>query len=204
MELNEMKELWQKMDAAIQQNQKLNEKLINTIIETRTKSAANKLVVMEYVNIITAAIVLLVMLLMPNKTDNTLFMNICYAISAILTAIAIIVSAYNAAKVSAINIAKDSITVAMEKTQQFKLLMAKEKVIGFIAGPIFLVALYVISFYFVFHENIYLKYREMFITRSAIGCVVYIIAAFLVYRKFYDKQIKNIADSLSEIESFKQ
>jgi|GEM_PF-2483744 len=204
MELNEIKDLWQKMDATIQQNQKLNEKLINTIIETRTKSAANKLVVMEYVNIITAAIVLFIMLLMPNKTDNSMFMNICYGLSAIIIVLAIIISAYNVAKVSAIDIAKDSLTAAMKKTQQFRLLMAKEKVVAFIVGPVFLVSLYVVAFYVVYHENV-LKYNAaMFYTRSIAGCIVYTIAAFLVYRKFYDKQIKNIADSLGEIESFKQ
>jgi protein-S-isoprenylcysteine O-methyltransferase Ste14 len=203
MELNEMKDMWQKMDAVLKQNKLMNETVVRKMIEHRSKNALNKIMNWEYLNIIVAALVLMFFLVMMHRVNNTPAMLLSYFISLACIIGSLIGGLYNIKKMSAIDFSAHSVTDANERVQQFRLLVSKEKIASFIIGPVMIAAMIVVMFKWVHNIDI-LGHTNFYVHHIIIGSVAYLFCAYMVYRRLYFNNINTIQDSLNEINVFKE
>ncbi len=202
MELNEMKNMWQKIDTALKQNRLLNENVMRKMIEERSKTALGKIMNWEYLNIVVSTLVLMFFLVMMHRVNNAPAMLTSYLLSLACLIGSLVSGLYNLKKMSGIDFSTHSITDVTERLQQFRLLVSKEKIWSFILGPVMIAAMIVVMFKWVHNIDI-LNHTNFYVHHVLIGSIAYVLCAYIIYKRLYFNNIRTIQQNLAEINSFK-
>lgn len=202
MELEEMKNMWQKYDALLQQNKLLNEQLITSMLKSKSENAIKRMLQYEYLNT-TVCLVLMVIYMAMYKTLNAdTGIVICYVVSFILMIITLIVFYKKYNLLSSLDFSTDSVSDTAKKLEQFRFLIAKERIWSLLLSPLVIFTVVVVIAYWVRHSNVF-DYMSLYLPLILIGSIVTIIAVAFIYKSIYFKSIKDIKHNLEEIDNFK-
>lgn len=201
MELEEMKNMWQKMDHNLQQNRILSEQMITRMLQEKSKTALQRIATMEYLSVITCAILLLVFGLQWWNLGDDGGLTVCYTLSMLFIIGAFAASVYKLQFMATIKPGIDTVTTLQQKTEKLRLFLAREKVVTLMLMPALLYVTYAVVNYWVKGINI-LEHPEKFLLRIVLAIVAGIAAGLVVYRKVYFNNIQEIKEHLQEIKEF--
>ena len=202
MELEEMKNMWQKMDATLQQNRILNEQLVVRMLQDKSKTALQKIAASEYLSAATCALLLMVFGLQWWNLGNDGGLIACYVISMIVIVAALAASVYKIQYLSTIQPGIDTVTSLLQKTDRLRLFLAREKAVFMPVIPVMMFTIYAVVTYWVRGTNIMERMDKEW-PRIIVAIVACFIGTLLVYRKVYFQTIRDIKSNLQEIQAFK-
>jgi hypothetical protein len=202
MELDEMKNMWQQYDKVLQQNKMLNERIIDGMLKDKSKNAINKMLQWEWANLITAALLLVIFFAMWAK-KGTGGILVSYFVTIGIMAFAVGYCWYKIQLLGSIDPGGQAVTEAGKKIEQFRLIMAKERLYSLIPLPGILLAVYAIITYWVTGSNVF-DNISAYMFQIILASVATLVGALVIYRKIYFDGIKQIKQNLEEIERFKQ
>src|SRR4051812_21280863 len=139
MELEEMKNMWQQYDEELRANRMLNEKIISSMLQDKSKNAIRKISNMEYLGVSLCVVLLVIFLFMAQQVQGGLMM-VCYTFSLLCIAASLSFGLYKINFLSA----ADPDRPVMETTKKmnsFRLLIAREKLWTLIILPFLIPAL---------------------------------------------------------------
>jgi hypothetical protein len=203
MELEEMKSMWQKYDALLQQNKLLNEQLIIGMLKSKSENAIKRMLHYEYLNTGVCFVLMVIYMVMYRTLNAGTGIAVCYIISFTLMIITLVVFYKKYHLLSSLDFGSNSVSDTAEKLEQFRLLIAKERSWSLWLSPLVIFTTVVVIAYWVRHSNAF-DYMSLYLPLILIGSVVTIIAVAFIYKSVYFKSIKDIKHNLSEIENFKQ
>ena len=198
MELEEMKSMWQKYDALLQQNKLLNEQLIIGMLKSKSENAINRMLYYEYLNTGVCFILMVIYLVMYKTLGAGTGIAVCYIISFILMIITLIVFYIKYTLLSSLDFGTNSVSNTAKKLEQFRLLIAKERSWSLLLSPLAISTVVVVMAYWVRHSNVF-DYLSLYLPLIIIGSIVTIIAVAFIYKSVYFKSIKDIKNNLSEM-----
>lgn len=202
MELENMKQLWQKMDDSIRNQQTVNENIIKRMLQERNTTSLRSIANMEYMGIaITMILVVLLLTQMPRIGSETGVIT-SYIISLLIGVAAIIFSSYKIQYLASMSKEQLPVTAQAEKTERFRLLIAKERLVSLLIGPVIIGVFYVVMFYLVTGINV-LDNITRYMVPIIAAIIVYSVILPILYRLLYFRQIETINKNLKEIEEFK-
>ena len=190
------------MDQSMQQTRILNEQILKRMLQEKTKTALQKIAIMEYLSVFTCAIVLLVFGLQWWNLGNDGGIMICYILSMVFIVVAFAASVYKLQFLSTIKPGVDTVTTLQQKTEKLRLFLAREKVVSLVLMPVMLYVIYSVVNYWVEGVSI-LEHTERFLFRIILAVGAGIAGGLFVYRKIYFNNIQEIKGHLLEIKEFK-
>lgn len=202
MELDNMKQLWQKLDETISQQQTMNTELVRHIIKDRNRRTINKISGAEYLGIAVAVIVMMVFLVMLPKLGNAPLLVLSYIISMLIMVITVITGIYKVRYIAEENYSHKSMMDATERMEKFRLFIAREKIAALAAGPVMIAAFTAVVFQLVHGINIF-ESITAYLPRIIAGTIAYCILAVILYKQIYFRSIKEIKNNLAEIGQMK-
>lgn len=203
MELDNMKQLWNKMDDAISKQQAMNESIIKRMLHERNTSSLKSIMNMEWLGIALSAIALLILLGQISRVSNSTGMILCYAVTLLLLVAASFLGLYKIQYLSKLNAGTEPVSNMAEKIERFRLMIARERIASIILGPVLVAMSYVVILYLVMGINI-LDNPAKFLPLIGIAVGAYMVTVLALYKKLYFNQISAINNNLKEIADFKK
>ncbi|MCB0700435.1 MAG: hypothetical protein H6551_11060 [Chitinophagales bacterium] len=203
MELNDMKDMWQKMDDVLRQQTMINEKMLNYMIKERSTKPFNTLSNAEHFNFISTIVILFASLLLIPYLGNNIGVIICYALMLMAMAATLVYSYRILKQIKKMDPSTTPVADLAQRTEKLKLELNRYKMTFLIAGPALMFLAYVVMFKVVRGVNI-LDNIQKYTPVILIAIALYTIIFLSVYRTYYFKNIKAIQDNLREAEIFKQ
>ena len=202
MELDNMKQLWQKMDDVINKQQAMNESIIKRMLHERNTTSLKNITNMEYMGIVITAILAVLLLTQMPRIGRETGVIVSYIISLLVCVAAIVFSWYKIQYLAGMSKEQLPVTAQAEKTERFRLLIAKERMVSLIIGPVIISVFYVVMFYLVTGINVLDNITKYMVPIIA-AIIVYSVILPVLYRLLYFRQIETINSNLKEIEEFK-
>lgn len=203
MELDNMKELWQKMDETIQKQNTFNEQILKRMLHQNLGSTFKKITNVEYINMVATILLFTILAVQAGRFGNDAKLLWCYIFMMATGLASLIFSWYKIRFLSGLEAGQTPVVTLAEKTERFRLLISKERMIFIVTGPALIFTFYAVMAYLINDTNIFTKpvsYIPMIIT----GVVSYLILLVLVYNMFYFRNIRSIKNNLKEIEEFRK
>lgn len=197
MELEEMKNLWQKYDKTMKENNVLTERLIKEMMHSKSGRPLKSMLNTEYAGAITCILLLVVFLPMAGRAFSSMAALLAYVVLIIAIAISLGLSVYKIRQLSDIDMGDSTITDVTYRIQRFRLLISKERLIGTCLLPLIILCAYI----FVDQKS----YTELvnYLPRLIIGCVAGVAVSLMLYKRLYFNNIKQITQTLEEVNSLK-
>lgn len=202
MELNEIKNMWQQLDKTMQQQKLLNENIIRQLTQQRSGRSFNVIERTEYTGLVTGILLLLIFSLLGPKIDKDPGILICYIITLITGVATLLFSWYKLSLLSKIDIVRQTVSEVAERTERFRLLVAREKLILLALAPVMIGTFFVVVVNIIHGKNVF-DNPGPYMPRIIAGIISYIILATIFYNRLYFKNIKTITNNLEEIKKFR-
>lgn len=202
MELEDMKQLWQKMDNAISKQQSISENILKRMLHERNVSKLKMISNAEFLGIVFGALMFIVLLTQITLINDGVGLTISYIACLFFTVLTSVFSWYKVRFLSFLDKGTEAVSVMAEKAERFRLLIARERITMLLLGPVILGVFYVVVNYLVKGDNI-LNDIPTYLPRYLTAIALYSIGAPILYKKMYFSQIKQINNNLREIEQFK-
>lgn len=205
MELDDMKNMWQQYDKALQDNKVLNEKIIRMMMKDKSGTQLNKILNFEYLNVTVCGMVLLGLLLHMGMLGSSMTMILAYSFAVLTTAGFLWFCIYKIKLLTKVDFGINTVTDAAQRVQQLRLLIVKERLSALILTPFYLGSLFIVFVKWIhrvdlmdnFHHMHMLLFVVLFASIISIGVSLYI------YQRLYFNSFKSILSNLKEIEEFK-
>ena len=202
MNLEELKKQWQEQEQSLQEMHQVNAQLLRSMIRQRSTDAIGQMLNAEYLSTAVCALLLLVLFCsVPFFTGMTGLM-VAFVISVLLTGAGFAWNLYKIRFLQQLSFGNTPVADMAEKLERFRLMMIREKMTGFILGPVIMGALLPLAHKLVNGDNPFL-YLKMYGIRLALGYEAFIVLTILGYQKFYFRNIRSILEHLQEIRAFK-
>lgn len=203
MELDDMKQMWQKMDDVLNQQKILNDKMIDHLITQRSYKPLNTIKIAEYLNIYTSIAFFIALLFAIPRLGNSALIIGCYVFIMLALALTAVFSQKNVNTIKRLdkNFGTLPVTELIKQTERLKLTIKKYQMIVIIGGPIAMAAAYAMMQQVV-HGNFSYDIAISLSPRLGIATVVYFIIVIGVYQSYYFKNIRIIQNNLREAERF--
>lgn len=202
MELEDMKQLWQKMDNAINKQQNISENILKRMLHERNVSKLRMIANAEYIGLLFGILLFAILLTQVSRINDGVGLSICYIACLFFTVVTSVFSWYKVKYLSTLDKGTEAVSNMAEKTERFRLLIAKERIATLSLGPVILGVFYVVVNYLVKGDNI-LDDISMYLPRFLAAVAAYFVALPILYKKLYFSQIKQINNNLHEIAQFK-
>lgn len=203
MELDNMKQLWQKLDETISQQQTMNTELVMHIIKDRNRRTISKISAAEYLGIAVSVVVMMVFLVMLPRLGNAPLLVASYVICMLIMITTIVTGVYKTRYIAEENYSHKSVVDATERIEKFRLFMAREKIAALAAGPVIIAAFTAVVFKLMRDINIF-EDITTYLPRIIAGTIAYCILAVILYKQVYFRSIKEIKYNLAEIGEMKR
>lgn len=203
MELDNMKQLWQKLDETISQQQTMNTELVMHIIKDRNRRTISKISAAEYLGIAIAVVVMMVFLVMLPRLGNAPMLVVSYIICMLIMITTIVTGVYKTRYIAEENYSHKSVVDTTERMEKFRLFIAREKIAALAAGPVMIAAFTAVVFQLVRNINIF-EDITTYLPRIIAGTIAYCILAVILYKQVYFRSIKEIKSNLAEIGQMKK
>lgn len=202
MELDEMKNLWQQYDKALQQNKILNEQLVQMMLKDKSKNTIRNILNFEYTGLIVCSILILVFALQFTTIFGNTLMMAAYFISLLFIIASLVLFYYKHKMLTSLNFSSSKVSDTARTLERFRLLVSKERLWTFICSPVIIAALLIVFTKWVRNIDI-MDMPDVFLPRIIIGSVALLISLAVLYRLLYFNNIKAIKQNLEEIEQFR-
>lgn len=201
MELDNMKQMWQKLDESIERQNTINERLIRNMIYERTGNVLRMLTNTEHLGLIFGVLLMVFLILQAPKMTSSTSVLISYIFTLLIGLASIIFSWYKVQLLSKLDMLETPVTELAEKTEKFRMLIVKERFAFILLGPVLIATFFIVMTNIVNGFDI-LNHPDLFWPKAIIGTVVYIVILLGVYNRLYFKNIKAIRKSLDDIRAF--
>lgn len=201
MELDNMKQMWQKLDETIERQNIMNEKLIRNMMYERTGNAVRILSNTEHLGFITGVLLLIVLLSQVNKMDGSTGVIISYVFTLIIGVASTIFGWYKIQILSKLNIHEAPVAQLTEQTERFRMMIIKERLIFIILGPLLIGAFYIVMTKMVNGIDVFDNIGVIW-PKVLFATVLYIVILLGVYNQYYFRNIRQIKKSLDEVKAF--
>jgi hypothetical protein len=200
MQLEELQQMWQNYDKALQQNKQMNKEILRKMITEKSGSIVSRITNWENLNIITC-FVLVIVYIIAGREGFDYRLDICYFFSLALIIVSLIFGYYKARKLSAINPGDSSIVNSRKEIEKFKSILIKEKFFGLALSPLIIATIYAVVNYWVKKDNMFL-HPENHILKLAIAIILLMVSIIILYRNFYLKNLNQVNAKLQELEQW--
>lgn len=202
MDIEQMKQLWNKLDETINQQQTINTELVMHIIKDRNRRTVNKISGAEYLGIAVAVVVLMVFLVMLPRLGNAPLLVVSYVICMLIMITTIVTGIYKTRYIADENYSHRSVVDATERMEKFRLFIAREKIVALATGPVIIATFTAVVFQLVRGINIF-EDITTYLPRIIAGTIAYCILAVILYKQIYFRSIKEIKNNMDEITRLK-
>lgn len=203
MDIEQMKQLWNKMDAGIDRQQAINAELVKQLVKDRNNRSLSSISWMEYLGIAVAVVVMMVFIsLLPRLGDSPLLI-VSYIISMLIMVVTLITGIYKLRHISPDDYAKRTVVEMSERIEKLRLFIAKEKIAALVSGPVMIAAFTAVVYKFVQDVNIFTNITA-YLPRIIAGTIAYVILAALLYKQVYFRNINEIKSNLDELSQLKK
>lgn len=203
MELDDMKQMWQKMDDVLSQQKILNDKMIDHLISQRSHKPLNTIKTAEYLNVYMSIAFFIALLFAIPRLGTSLVVMVCYILVMAGLALTVVFSQKNVNTIKRLdrNFGALPVTELIKQTEGLKLTIKKYQMIAIIGGPFIIIAAYVMMHQVVngsFSYDISLSLTP----RAIFAMIIYSLIVVGIYQTYYFKNIRMIQDNLREAERF--
>ena len=203
MDIEQMKQLWNKMDAGIDRQQAINAELVKQLVKDRNNRSLSSISWMEYLGIAVAVVVMMVFIsLLPRLGDSPLLI-VSYIISMLIMVVTLITGIYKLRHISPDDYSKRTVVEMSERIEKLRLFIAKEKIAALVSGPVMIAAFTAVVYKFVQDVNIFTNITA-YLPRIIAGTIAYVILAALLYKQVYFRNINEIKSNLDELSQLKK
>ncbi|HEY9177783.1 MAG TPA: hypothetical protein VIN07_08840 [Flavipsychrobacter sp.] len=203
MDIEQMKQMWNKLDAGIDRQQSINAELVKQLVKDRNNRSLSNISWMEYLGIAVAVIVMMVFAVMLPKLGTTPLLVISYIICMLIMVITLVTGIYKLRHISPDDYSNRTVVDMGERIEKLRLFIAKEKVAALASGPVMIAAFIAVVYKFVHNINIFNNITA-YMPRIIAGTIAYIILAALLYKQVYFRNINEIKNNLEEIGHMKK
>ncbi len=198
MELEELKNVWTSVDERLKENEMLNKRMVQEMLNNKSNKSLNKLVNTEMFNIIVLLLALpLCIWLLNFRFGNFLFPKIMFVVVIAVSIFGIVWGGYTLKKyLLKIDFSK-SIKDNMYYVNKFAIYYRKSKTISYFVIIPVVSALGILSYYELkapFHLWIFLF----------VCLTIGVVTTFWIYKKIYDVNIQSIKKSLEELKELEE
>ncbi len=201
MELDELKGLWQQYDNSLQKNNILNEKIISTMLNEKSKNALQRMLVWEYIGVSVCAALLLLGTGMGTNIGHG-HIAASYFVSMATILFSLVYGVYKINYLLSVKPGLTPVTVTAQKTERFRLLIARERLWTVILSPFLITPILVVALYWVHHIDL-LDYLSFYLPRLIMGVIILIGGCLMYYKKIYFHNLEEISANMKEIERFR-
>ncbi len=202
MDIEQMKQLWNKLDAGLDKQQAINTELVAQMVKDRNQRSLSSISWMEYLGIAVAVVVMMVFAVMLPKLGNTSLLIFSYIICMLIMVITLVTGVYKLRHISPDDYSKRTVVEMSERIEKLRLFIAKEKIAALASGPVMIAAFIAVVYKFVHDINIFNNITA-YMPRIIAGSIAYIILAALLYKQVYSKNINEIKSNLDELNALK-
>lgn len=202
MDIEQMKQLWNKLDAGIDRQQAINADLVKQLVKDRNNRSMSSISWMEYMGIAVAVVVMMVFAVMLPKLGNTPALIISYIISMLIMVVTLITGIYKLRHISPDDYSKRTVVEMSERIEKLRLFIAKEKIAALASGPVMIAAFIAVVYKFVHDVNIFTNITA-YLPRIIAGTIAYVILAALLYKQVYFRNLNEIKSNLDELKELK-
>ena len=202
MDIEQMKQLWNKLDAGIDRQQSINAELVKQLVKDRNNRSLSSISWMEYLGIAVAVVVMMVFIsLLPRLGDSPLLI-VSYIISMLIMVVTLITGIYKLRHTSPDDYSKRTVVEMSERIEKLRLFIAKEKIAALASGPVMIAAFIAVVYKFVHDVNIFTNITA-YLPRIIAGTIAYVILAALLYKQVYFRNLNEIKSNLDELKELK-
>jgi hypothetical protein len=201
MELDEMKNMWQRHEQQLSHNRMLNEKIITNMLKDKSKNELQKMSNAELAGAALCGILILLFAMMAERM-NTDILLVCYVFALGCIILSLSASVYKINFLSNTDLGKP-VTETTNRMQRFRLFIIKERLISLLLTPLLVVTILAVVTYWIYDRNIFNEV-ETYAWRVGAALALGIPAMLFIYRKLYFDSIKQINSNLQELEEFKR
>jgi len=202
MDIEQMKQLWNKLDAGIDRQQAINAELVKQLVKDRNNRSLSSISWMEYLRIAVAVVVMMVFItLLPRLGDSPLLI-VSYIISMLIMVVTLITGIYKLRHISPDDYSKRTVVEMSERIEKLRLFIAKEKIAALASGPVMIAAFIAVVYKFVHDVNIFTNITA-YLPRIIAGTIAYVILAALLYKQVYFRNLNEIKSNLDELKNLK-
>lgn len=202
MDIEQMKQLWNKLDSSIDKQQAINSELVKQLVRDRNNRSLSNISWMEYLGIAVAVVVMMVFAVMLPKLGNTPLLVVSYIICMLIMGITLVTGIYKLRHISPDDYGKRSVIDLSERIEKLRLFIAKEKIAALVSGPVMIAAFIAVVYKFVHDINIFNNITS-YMSRIIAGTIAYVILAALLYKQVYFRNINEIKSNLDELKELK-
>lgn len=203
MDIEQMKQLWNKLDAGIDRQQAINAELLKQLVKDRNNRSLSSISWMEYLGIAVAVVVMMVFIsLFPRLGDSPLLI-VSYIISMLIMVVTLVTGIYKLRHISPDDYSKRTVVEMSERIEKLRLFIAKEKIAALVSGPVMIAAFTAVVYKFVHDVNIFTNITA-YLPRIIAGTIAYVILAALLYKQVYFRNINEIKSNLDELSQLKK
>lgn len=196
MDLDSLKKVWNETQIELPS---VSDDKILSILKSKGKTALSKLFIWELVGIIVLLSLIIIPLINKKVLDifdhskaSMLFIGVFIALSCVWQAYKILI-------LKRANLANNSILTSSKYICRYKLCINIEVFISVI-----FISVFITLFFYPLLESISESKRYLLYAIIATWIIVTILLLYVVYKKFYQKQIQQIEDSIREIQEFEK
>lgn len=198
MELEEMKNLWNKYDRALNESRQVNEKLLKELVQTRSGGPLKKMLNAEYFGAVACILLLAIFAAMGGKAMASSVTMVSYSLILLAIIGSIVACAYKIRLLSGIDFSGNALIDAAYKMQRFRLFISRERVLGLILMPFLICCTYM------FLANVSVNDLSQHAFRIVGGSFAGIAICLIVYKSLYFDNINQIQKNIDEINAFRQ
>lgn len=198
MELEEIKNLWQKYDHALNESRRVNEKLLQELVHTKSGGPLKKMLNAEYFGAVACLLLLVIFAAMGVKATASSVTIVSYSLIVLAIIGSIVACVYKIRVLSGIDFSGNALTDVAYKMQRFRLFISRERVLGVIFLPLLICCTYM------FLDNVSVEDLSQHWFRIVAGSVVGMAIALIVYKSMYFDNIDRIQKNIDEIKAFRE
>lgn len=202
MELEDMKQLWQKMDDVLSQQKVINDKMINYLLKDKSAKPINTISIAEYSNYYSSIAIFIAMLFVIPYLGTSIGIIACYLFLMVALAATVYFAKRNINAIKSIDLGNTPVSDLMVKTEKLKLEIKRFQIVFILLGPLLIGSACVVMFKVVHNINA-LEDISRLLPSVGIATVAYVFILVAVYQTYYFKNIKTIQSNLAEAENYK-
>lgn len=196
MELDDLKKSWSDLNQKMDEQQRLNEKLLLQITQQQSNYRFNKIITFEIVGIILNWCVLLYVLLRFQQLDSS-FLQVGAIGLGMMVVTLTYLSCILYQKISKIDLVKQQMVEVIQHMSAFKKYYFQYKKWSIVLTSLEVFFLIPLIVKLVHHKNI-LEHLDLFAAPTIVGLVIGFGLLFVIYKRLYEKSIEEVEEMMRQ------
>jgi hypothetical protein len=199
MNIEQMQQTWSELNKKLDDQKFLNEKILMKITSEQSKNRLNKISSFEIFSIIGMVILVIYILIRFDRLD-TLTSRIGGIVTVSIALIAIISSIIAIAKISRIDIQENTVAQSLKAITEVKSFFFMYQLAGWTTGPILIFSSITVFVKLLHHKDIFAQ-AHFYLVLPTLALLITIPLSYLIYKRFYKKNIREVESMLDELKN---